>query len=369
MKKTLILLCSLLFAVSCTKYSANISGNINGLSESPVLLQKLNFNRLETVDTLTTNASGDFKYRIKLDSNNPAFYYLYRNDVKIAGMVLLDGDNVTLTADTLGNYSVEGSQESINLKFVDDSYSAAAQKMISIINEAPQDANAQVSKVYIDHKRAMMKHVLNNPKSITAATTMFQKFNADLPVFNEETDVFIFKTVLDSLSATYPESEYLLALKDEISRREAIANLNRKLESIEEQSFPNIIMTDINGEKHSLLDLQGKVILLSFWSTSQTEHKMFNNELLPVYEKYHDNGFEVYQVCLDVDKPTWASTVRSQNLPWISVNDGLEVMSSAISSYVIEYLPTMFIINKEGDIVAKDIFDANYLDGIIKSLI
>jgi peroxiredoxin len=214
-----------------------------------------------------------------------------------------------------------------------------------------------------------MKHVLNNPKSITAATTMFQKFNADLPVFNEETDVFIFKTVLDSLSATYPESEYLLALKDEISRREAIANLNRKLESIEEQSFPNIIMTDINGEKHSLLDLQGKVILLSFWSTSQTEHKMFNNELLPVYEKYHDNGFEVYQVCLDVDKPTWASTVRSQNLPWISVNDGLGVMSSAISSYVIEYLPTMFIINKEGDIVAKDIFDANYLDGIIKSLI
>ena len=128
-------------------------------------------------------------------------------------------------------------------------------------------------------------------------------------------------------------------------------------------------MTDINGEKHSLLDLQGKVILLSFWSTSQTEHKMFNNELLPVYEKYHDNGFEVYQVCLDVDKPTWASTVRSQNLPWISVNDGLGVMSSAISSYVIEYLPTMFIINKEGDIVAKDIFDANYLDGIIKSLI
>ena len=86
---------------------------------------------------------------------------------------------------------------------------------------------------------------------------------------------------------------------------------------------------------------------------------------MPLYEKYHDRGFEIYQVCVD-EKPVWASIVRSQNLPWISVNDGLGINSPAVAAYNLNSIPTMFIISRESDILARDIYDPAEIENIIQ---
>lgn len=366
LKNALLLAVTLIAAVSCSKYSATVKGNIAGLDRGAVVLEKLQFNKLAVIDTITTDADGNFKYKVELTGADPAFYYLYRNEVKLAGMVLHSGDQVTINADTLGSYTVEGSAESAHLKYVDDAFAKAASAMAAALDEAADDVNAKLSRIYINHKRDMLKHIMSNPHSITAATTLFQKFNDDLPLFNESTDVFVFKNIYDSLATVYPNSEFVLALKDEITRRENAAAMDSKFESLAQQSFPNIKMNDINGQSHSLLELEGNVIILSFWSIAQTEHKLFNQELSILYDKYHDKGLEVYQVSLDVDKPSWASTVRSQKLPWISVNDGLGINSPSISAYNLEHIPTMFVIGRNGDILAKDEYDVASLDAIIR---
>ena len=367
LKHTLLLAVALLAAVSCTtKYSATVKGNIAGLSNSGIVLEKLQYNKLVAVDTVKTDADGNFKYKVELLNDNPVFYYFYRNGAKLAGMVLHNGDEVTVKADTLGNYTVEGSVESGHLKYVDDAFAKAASAMAAALDEAADDVNAKLSRIYVNHKRDMLKHIMSNPRSITSATTLFQKFNDDLPLFNESTDVLVFKSIYDSLSTVYPTSEYVIALKDEIARRENAAALDTKFEDLTLQSFPDIKMNDINGKPHSLLELEGKVIILSFWSIGQTEHKLFNQELATLYEKYHDKGLEIFQVSLDVDKPAWASTVRSQKLPWICVNDGKGVNSPSIVAYNIEQIPTMFVIGREGEILAKDVYDVASLEPIIR---
>ena len=366
LKNTLLAAAVLLAAVSCTKYSATVKGNIAGLDRDAVVFEKLQFNKLSVVDTIKTDADGNFSYKVSLLNDNPGFYYLYRNDVKLAGMVLHNGDVVTVKADTLGNYSVEGSAESEHLKYVDDAFAKAAAAMAAALDENADDLNIKLSRIYINHKRDMLKHIMSNPRSITAATTLFQKFNDELPLFNESTDVLVFRSIYDSLATVYPNSEFVLALKDEITRRENLAALDSRLEDLTLQSFPDIKMNDINGKTHSLLELDGNVIILSFWSIGQTEHKLFNQELTTLYEKYHDKGLEVYQVSLDVDKPLWASTVRSQKLPWISVNDGKGVNSPSIVAYNLEQIPTMFVIGRNGDIIAKDVYDVASLEPIIR---
>jgi hypothetical protein len=80
---------------------------------------------------------------------------------------------------------------------------------------------------------------------------------------------------------------------------------------------------------------------------------MFNNELKEVYRKYRNSGLEVYQVSLDSDKTAWAASVKEQELPWISVCDGKGVMSPSVSAYNVASVPTMFVFNAKGDIVAK----------------
>jgi peroxiredoxin len=205
---------------------------------------------------------------------------------------------------------------------------------------------------------------MENPNSITSAVVLFQRFGENLPVFGEMSDVILFKRVYDSLQVVYPESEFMIALMDEINVREKMFEFENKLSSVSEISFPDLVLPDMNGNQSILSSLTGKVIILSFWSVAQTEHKMFNNELKELYSSYKDKGLEIYQVALDVDKPTWASAV--QNLPWINVNDGLGTASPSITAYNIKKIPSNFIIDRKGDIIARDIFEISKMKEIIK---
>lgn len=365
-KNALLSALAFVTAISCTDNTATVKGNIAGLDRSGIVFEKLHYNRLAVVDTVNTDSEGNFNYKVELTNNDPAFYYIYRNGVKLAGMVLHAGDQVTVNADTLGNYTVEGSAESEHLKYVDDAFAKAASAMSSALDEAADDVNAKLSRIYINHKRDMLKHIMSNPRSITAATTLFQKFNDDLPLFNESTDVLIFKAIYDSLATVYPNSEFVIALKDEITRRENAAQMDSKFSDLDMQSFPDIRMNDLSGKTHSLLELEGKVIILSFWSIEQAEHKILNQELASLYGKYHDKGLEIFQVSLDMDKAAWASTVRSQKLPWISVNDGKGVNSPAVIAYNIDHIPSLFVIGRDGDILARDVFEPASLEPIIR---
>lgn len=358
---------------SCGK-SAKIDLTLEGAAEKPVVLQKLNYNKLQVIDTLMTDKGGKVSCKVELPDANPAFYYLYYNDSKIAGLILLPGEKAVVKADTIGRYTVEGSEESANLKAVDDAYAEAYNKLSRIaatINDNSteaevKEANRELSKTYIDHKRAMLKHITGNFKSITSATVLFQKFNDNLYLFSEPTDIFIFRTVYDSLKSVYPKSEYLAGLQDEINARQQQYDLANHFENASESIFPDITMPDIEGKKRKLSEVEAKLIILNFWSVAQTEHKLFNNDLLDIYKKYHSQGLEVYQVSLDIDKPTWAGAVKSQKLPWISVNDGYGIDSPSVSTYNVQTVPSMYLLSTKSGLVARDLFDPEKLEEAIR---
>jgi len=375
MKKILLLAFVVLFVTSCNNtQNAKINATITDAKDVKVVLQKLNYSTMSVIDTITTDSAGKFKYKVKLPNSSPNFYYLYINDTKVASMILLPKDNVTIVADGKGSYTIEGSLESSNLEKIDNTFYAAIAKMDSLTKvsqtissdnkDQVQSLNRQRGQVYVQQKRAAIRHIMENPNSITSAVVLFQRFGENLPVFGEMSDVILFKRVYDSLQVLYPESEFMIALMDEINARERMFEFENKLSSVSEISFPDLVLPDINGNQSILSSLTGKVIILSFWSVAQTEHKMFNNELKELYSSYKDKGLEIYQVALDVDKPTWASAV--QNLPWINVNDGLGTASPSITAYNIKKIPSNFIIDRKGDIIARDIFEISKMKEIIK---
>jgi peroxiredoxin len=366
MKKYLIPALVLLLAASCSKSSATVNLSLKEGIPTNVELYRLDFNQLSFVDSLSTGKDGHLKYKIELaDSKNPAFFYFFHNATKLAGIVASDGDRIGVSADTLGRYEVEGSQDCALLKEMDGRLAENIAMMEKVLAEEPEDMNAQLSRIYIAHKRALLRQIMEHPTSITSAAALFQKFNDQLYVFQEPTDVYIYKTIRDSLVTRYPDNAYVAAVTKAIETRENVDELNKKLGEITTYGVPEVSMKDINGQEHKLSDLAGKVILLSFWSTAQDEHKVFNQEMVPLYEKYHDRGFEIYQICVD-DKTAWAGIVRSQNLPWICVNDGLGIASPAVAAYNLNSIPTMFIISRDSDILARDIYDPAVIEQIIQ---
>ena len=86
------------------------------------------------------------------------------------------------------------------------------------------------------------------------------------------------------------------------------------------------------------------------------------------YAKYHDQGFEIYQVGIDTSKALWINTIQEQQLPWISVSDLRGEASPAVGAYNVQSLPANFLIDREGNIVGKDVYGAD-LDKRVAALL
>lgn len=376
MKKIILFAVTVFLLASCNSVpTARIDVTVNGAADSSVVLQKLLFNKLQVVDTIKTDAQGHFNYKVKLKGNAPYFYYLYFGDSPVASMILLPKDKVQVKASVGGGYEISGSEESsllqqVNAKFASliDSMEVLAQEAQSCEDEArAKEINAELSRLYINYRKEATKYVFNNPYSITSALVLFQKINDDLPVFAASTDALLFQRVKDSLQRVYPASEFMLALSDEATSRINEMELQNRLSSAQTVGFPYLNMPDENGNMKALSDFEGKVVIVSFWSVAQTEHKMFNNDLIDIYGKYHDKGLEIYQISLDIDKSDWASSVKAQKLPWVNVNDGKGTSSMSVGLYNVQKIPSMYVFDREGNLKATDVYEKDALEKVIKA--
>lgn len=341
-------ICALL-AVSCGKPSARIEGTLDGASQKDVIVKLLEVSKYTVLDTVKTDASGHFSYKVPVQEGQPEFVYLYYGDTKISSLLLSKGDVVKVVTDTLGNGTVEGSEESVKLQENEKEFA----KFLTALDKT--ETVAEANRTYIDYYRKAVKYVMTNPHSLTVVPVLFQNVNSDFPVFSQETDALHFRNAADSLKAVYPESRYVKALENEAKRREAVLGFNSHLSAAKELDYPDIKSKDINGKDIRLSEVDAKAILVRFWTAGDANAKISNiDNLLPIYEKYHDRGFEVFAVSLDTDKAAWASVVKSQNLPWINVNDGFGTASQAVALYNISTLPQNFLI-LNGEIYGQEI--------------
>lgn len=326
-------------SLSACADKAVIRGTVADAPNSKIVVRQLDINTYRNADTLKTGADGSFKYNVKVAAGQPEFVYLFYGDTRIAGLLLEKGDKAVVTADTLGRYTVEGSEASAELAKVDKAY---ADFMAALA--AHSDEPTEMTKIYLQHYRDCIRYVMANPFSLTTVPVFFEQLG-DSPVFSQETDGIIFRQIADSLKTVYPDSRYVKALDREAERRMRILNVVNQVRNAPEASFPDIKLPDTKGEKRALSEVDAKVIMVHFWDESDAAQKMMSiDTLLPIYEKYHPRGFEIYSVCVSVDKPEWASSVLGQKLPWINVCDGLGGASPAVVTYNITELPTSFLI-------------------------
>ena len=354
MKSSKIISCALaaLAVCACTD-KASVKGCIADAPSATLVVKQLDINTYSVIDTVKTDASGNFTCNVEVAKGQPEFVYIFKGDTRLAGMLLEKGDKVTVKADTLGNYSVEGSEASAKLAENEKRFSDFMNAMY-----ASEEDPAKLTKLYLEYYRGSVKYALDNCFSLTAVPVLFETVNEGFPVFNHSTDALIFRNVTDSLKTVYPDSKYVRALEKETRNREKQMKLASQITDAQETSFPEINLPDSKGARRSLSGVDAKVILLHFWTVSDPVQKMFNLDvLLPLYNDYSARGLEIYSVCLTRDKADWGATVTSQKLPWINVCD--TVGSSALF-YNVQSVPVSVII-ANGEIGNSNITDEKAL--------
>lgn len=343
--KILSIALAALALAGCSSEKAHIKGVLAGAPDKEITVRQLNINVYSTIDTIKTASDGSFAYSLEVAKGQPEFVYLFYGDTRIAGLLLETGETATVAADTLGKYSVSGSEGSEKLAEADGKFADFVTKVINTDNQS------DLVKLYIDYYREATRYVLGNQRSLVSVPVLYQQLSDDFPIFNTLTDALLFKNTADTLATVYPESKYVKALANEADRRMQLLELNSQIKGAAQTNFPEINLPDMSGKKVSLTETaaNNKVVFLHFWDASDAAHKLVNLEMLvPIYEQYHSRGLEIYSVCLDPDKTEWAGIVRSQKLPWINVNDGLGAYCPVISLYNLRGLPATYII-ADGD--------------------
>jgi hypothetical protein len=381
MKKFLFIPIVLLALLSSCTSSTSIDINMYGGKDSTaIVVSKLAVNKLKAVDTLYLK-KGHADISLKVNENSPEFIYLESENGKRVSVLLSKGENVSVELDSNGELlNIQGSPESLLLQEVEaaqqtfrmafDSLSVALNNAVELGDQAARTRiNKELGAMYVAYKQKAIKYIYAHPKSMTLIPVIFHNVTANLPLFSEYSDAILFERVYDSLRTKFSGSPYLVSLMSEIEKRKNLLQVETFLSNAERTDFPEIILPDVNSQQQHLSALQGNVILLSFWDPQNDGMKLYNNDLIPIYEKYHSKGFQIYQVAITSDKTDWAIYLKGKPLPWISVCDIANDNSYAAAVYNVSELPSLFLIAKDGTIVSKNIFDIKALEKEIAKLV
>lgn len=141
------------------------------------------------------------------------------------------------------------------------------------------------------------------------------------------------------------------------------------------QQLPNITdprvyikLPTVGGDSLSLESFRGKVLLLDFWASWCGPCRVANRKLVKLYDKYRDKGFEIFSVSLDEDKKDWKKAIAKDKITWTQVNDPRGWDAQTAIRWNIFQLPTTYLINKNGDVVAIDL-EGRALDDKVRQLL
>ena len=117
---------------------------------------------------------------------------------------------------------------------------------------------------------------------------------------------------------------------------------------------PDFSAKDISGRALKLSDFKGKVVLLDFWATWCPPCRVEVPSLLEIFRKFKDKEFVLISVSLDRDLQAARQFVKDKGMGWVHIIDQ-EAGRAIAGLYEVEYIPSTFVIGRQGKIEARQL--------------
>ena len=121
------------------------------------------------------------------------------------------------------------------------------------------------------------------------------------------------------------------------------------------QPAPEFAAEDKDGKRVALGDFRGRYVLLDFWASWCGPCRAENPNVLKAYERFKGEGFTVLGYSLDESREKWLGAVEADGMPWTQVIGGGGLNDSVVRTYGVTGIPSNFLIDPEGRIMAVDL--------------
>ena len=355
----LVSLSFVLCLVGCAQKGTTISGEVLNADGETAVLEKLSATKATPIDSIKINQDGSFVLNAG-ELTDPGFYRLILNPKNFVVLLLENGERLEVSGNALDfyqTYSVTGSKGSeilrtldlqrrseINitdsLKKVFQGFQMAGHPRLDSIAESIDQTFRELQQA----NRVYVKQLIDdNPGSLVTLSAV-QGLNPD-----EDLDVF--QQVSDNLAAKYPDSEYLkqfkLQLTDIKAKQQAANRTNIG------SPAPEIAVSTPDGGAIKLSDFRGKVTMIDFWASWCKPCRMENPNVVKVYNRFKDKGFEIFGVSLDQTQEKWIQAIAQDGLTWKHGSELKFWQSSFVPAYNLDGIPMTYLLDENGIIIAK----------------
>ena len=221
----------------------------------------------------------------------------------------------------------------------------------SVTEEVRRNTNVRYTAL-IQQRSKNIEDFIRNEKA-TPATYFAVKY-----LFNKPEPRLIM-LASKKMGAELPDSKYTKSMQ---------ATAKQLGPLVEGAMAPDIKLKTPAGDSLALSSLRGKVVLIDFWASWCGPCRRENPNVKKIYEKYKDQGFEIYGVSLDNNASRWNDAIAKDGLTWKHVSDLAGWQSSAAKLYGVRSIPATFLLDKEGRIY-KSGFRSHELEGLLQQLL
>lgn len=313
MKNIFLLVTTLLVIVSCgrTDYNFSLEGTVKGVSSGTVYLQNYRNKTFYVIDSAEIK-EGNFRFSRDLEL--PEIYGLTLDTAKFPYMVFFDESPVTVTLDSARYYrntKVEGS---------------ASQDLF--------EEYKGLGDIAID------SFIREHPASLVSAYALYRYYSNRLSPDELQANIQLLDSALWN-------THYVQTIEKLIPTLEVVTV---------GKEAPDFTASDHLGNEVKFSDHLGKgYVLLDFWASWCGPCRRDNPNVVNVYQKYKDKDFDVFAVSLDKSKEGWLQAIEKDHLSWTHVSDLRFWDSAPAGLYGVRVIPSNFLIDKNGVIVAKNL--------------